>query len=252
MELFGSIQYRGNKIYLNRKRLLETGAWAWAQESTGFDKGDEENARRLLADPVQPLMSLDVARIVWVGARRDVGRLVRSSLRVRKLGHDRLLRLRTRGAGILSRMPTAVVERPHVSLDLGSVHHGSRVRQHGRQRNVRREVRRRMPGSFGRPLCRSERQFLSILLHDADGRAQYGVRPVHHRAFWVERSEAPEQHVLPMRVRSRFHHLPRRPDLLVWSGEREMRRLPAGESDGPRLRKLVPVGTHRLLSVGCR
>lgn len=50
MDLHGTLRYRGNKIYLNRKRLRENGDWKWIQDSTGLDKGDEETATKLLAE----------------------------------------------------------------------------------------------------------------------------------------------------------------------------------------------------------
>jgi len=72
MELFGSIQYRGNKIYLNRKRMLESGAWAWAQESTGFEKGQEESARLLLAERnLRELAKHDLHAVVIHNVERE-------------------------------------------------------------------------------------------------------------------------------------------------------------------------------------
>jgi hypothetical protein len=50
MDLHGTLRYRGKKIYLNRKRLLENGDWKWIQDSTGVDRGDEETATKLLAE----------------------------------------------------------------------------------------------------------------------------------------------------------------------------------------------------------
>src|SRR5260370_6038406 len=49
MDLYGTLRYRGKKIYLNRKKLLENGDWNWVQDSTGLDKADDENATKLLA-----------------------------------------------------------------------------------------------------------------------------------------------------------------------------------------------------------
>src|SRR5258707_7972644 len=48
MDLPGSVQYRGKKVYLNRKTLLQTGRWKWVQEATGLERGEEVTARNLL------------------------------------------------------------------------------------------------------------------------------------------------------------------------------------------------------------
>ena len=50
MDLHGTLRYRGSKIYLNRKHLLADGAWKWFQDATSLDKGDEETARKMLAE----------------------------------------------------------------------------------------------------------------------------------------------------------------------------------------------------------
>jgi integrase len=50
MNLYGSVQYRGRRIYLSRKRLHPDGRWKWAQESTGLSRGDEPVALQLLEE----------------------------------------------------------------------------------------------------------------------------------------------------------------------------------------------------------
>ncbi len=73
MDLLGSVQYRGRKIYLNRKKLLESGQWKWTQEATGLDRGDENAAGDLLEERNASELARYELRAVVVRSKCRVG-----------------------------------------------------------------------------------------------------------------------------------------------------------------------------------